>query len=172
MVTDLCRGGELFDGLVEREAYNEVDARYIMRQIFSSVNVKYLHSQHIVRRDLKAENILLREKNSNDVVISDFGLSQVVTDDEAMLTACGPQYVSPELLLGKGYNSGTDIWSAGVISYYLLGGYTPFGRGKRRDSGEQLDETMRLIAAEDELKNPPRQRPASAHHHRQHGKPG
>ncbi|KAK0544725.1 hypothetical protein OC846_005950 [Tilletia horrida] len=125
IVTDLCRGGELFDSLVERVAYNEVDARYIMRQIFSGV--KYLHSQHIVHRDLKPENILLREKGSNDVVISDFGLSKVVTDDEAMLTACGsPQYVSPELLLGKGYTSATDVWSAGVISYCLLGGYTPF----------------------------------------------
>ncbi|KAE8211334.1 hypothetical protein CF319_g3257 [Tilletia indica] len=125
IVTDLCKGGELFDSLVERVAYNEVDARYIMQQIFSGV--KYLHSQHIVHRDLKPENILLREKNSNDVVISDFGLSKVVTDDEAMLTACGsPQYVSPELLLGKGYTTATDIWSAGVISYCLLGGYTPF----------------------------------------------
>ncbi|CAD6884291.1 unnamed protein product [Tilletia controversa] len=125
IVTDLCRGGELFDSLVERVAYNEVDARYIMRQIFSGV--KYLHSQHIVHRDLKPENILLREKNSNDVVISDFGLSKVTTDDEAMLTACGsPQYVSPELLMGKGYTTATDIWSAGVISYCLLGGYTPF----------------------------------------------
>ncbi|KAL9936712.1 hypothetical protein V8E36_004780 [Tilletia maclaganii] len=125
IVTDLCRGGELFDSLVERVAYNEVDARYIMHQIFSGV--KYLHSQHIVHRDLKPENILLRDKTSNQVVISDFGLSKVVTDDEAMLTACGsPQYVSPELLLGKGYTSATDIWSAGVISYCLLGGYTPF----------------------------------------------
>ncbi|KAK0529122.1 GTP cyclohydrolase II [Tilletia horrida] len=43
---------------------------------------------------------------------------------------------------------------------------------QRCDCGEQLDEAIRLIAAEDEIMNPPRQPRASAHHHRQHGKRG
>lgn len=65
IVTDLCRGGELFDRLVEKVHFNELDARYIMRQIFQGV--EYLHEKDIIHRDLKPENILLRDKDSEEV---------------------------------------------------------------------------------------------------------
>ncbi|SNX87916.1 related to calmodulin-dependent protein kinase [Melanopsichium pennsylvanicum] len=126
IVTDLCRGGELFDRLVERVHYNELDARHIMKQVLEGV--AYLHEHDIIHRDLKPENILLRDKSDpSDIVISDFGLSRFIPDEGLLVTACGsPQYVSPEVLLGKGYNAAVDIWSSGVIAYALLGGYTPF----------------------------------------------
>ncbi|SJX66443.1 related to calmodulin-dependent protein kinase [Sporisorium reilianum f. sp. reilianum] len=126
IVTDLCRGGELFDRLVEKVHYNELDARHIMKQILQGV--AYLHEHDIIHRDLKPENILLRDKSDpSDIVISDFGLSRFIPDEGLLMTACGsPQYVSPEVLLGKGYNAAVDIWSSGVIAYALLGGYTPF----------------------------------------------
>ncbi|PWN34652.1 Pkinase-domain-containing protein [Meira miltonrushii] len=127
IVTDLCRGGELFDRLVEKVHYNELDARHITRQMFEGID--YLHDHEIIHRDLKPENILLREKSEpSQIVISDFGLSRFIPEDGHMLmTACGsPQYVAPEVLLGKGYDAAVDIWSGGVIAYCLLAGYTPF----------------------------------------------
>ncbi|KAJ1021937.1 hypothetical protein NDA16_003699 [Ustilago loliicola] len=126
IVTDLCRGGELFDRLVEKVHYNELDARHIMKQILQGV--AYLHEHDIIHRDLKPENILLRDTTDpSGVVISDFGLSRFIPDEGLLMTACGsPQYVSPEVLLGKGYDAAVDIWSSGVIAYALLGGYTPF----------------------------------------------
>ncbi|MCO5577657.1 hypothetical protein L7F22_031488 [Adiantum nelumboides] len=126
IVTDLCRGGELFDRLVEKVHYNEIDARHITRQIFQGI--AYLHEQDVIHRDLKPENILLRNKGEpSEIVISDFGLSRFIPDDGLLMTACGsPQYVAPEVLLGKGYGPAVDIWSGGVIAYCLLAGYTPF----------------------------------------------
>lgn len=126
IVTDLCRGGELFDRLVEKVHYNELDARHIMKQIFDGV--EYLHTQDIIHRDLKPENILLRDKSDpSDIAISDFGLSRFIPEEGLLMTACGsPQYVSPEVLLGKGYGPAVDVWSSGVIAYCLLAGYTPF----------------------------------------------
>ncbi|GAK67628.1 putative lipase/esterase from carbohydrate esterase family CE10 [Moesziomyces antarcticus] len=126
IVTDLCSGGELFDRLVSKVHYNELDARHIMKQLLAGV--AYLHDHDIIHRDLKPENILLRDKSDpSDVVISDFGLSRFIPDEGLLMTACGsPQYVSPEVLLGKGYDAAVDIWSCGVIAYALLGGYTPF----------------------------------------------
>ncbi len=126
IVTDLCRGGELFDRLVEKVHYNELDARHLMRQILSGV--AYLHDSGIIHRDLKPENILLRNADEpSEIVISDFGLSRFMPSDTLLMTACGsPQYVSPEVLLGKGYNAAVDVWSCGVIAYCLLAGYTPF----------------------------------------------
>jgi serine/threonine protein kinase/acetyl esterase/lipase len=127
IVTDLCRGGELFDRLVEKVHYNELDARHITRQIFEGI--AYLHEHDIIHRDLKPENILLRDKEEpSHIVISDFGLSKFIPDDgHLLMTACGsPQYVAPEVLLGNGYGPTVDIWSGGVIAYCLLAGYTPF----------------------------------------------
>lgn len=127
IVTDLCRGGELFDRLVEKVHYNELDARHITRQIFEGI--AYLHEHDIIHRDLKPENILLRDKaEPSHVVISDFGLSKFIPEDgHLLMTACGsPQYVAPEVLLGKGYGPTVDVWSGGVIAYCLLAGYTPF----------------------------------------------
>ncbi|PWN28014.1 Pkinase-domain-containing protein [Jaminaea rosea] len=126
IVTDLCRGGELFDRLVEKVHYNELDARHIVKQIFEGVD--YLHKHDVIHRDLKPENILLRDKGDpSDIAISDFGLSRFIPEEGLLMTACGsPQYVSPEVLLGKGYGSAVDIWSSGVIAYCLLAGYTPF----------------------------------------------
>ena len=134
MVTDLCRGGELFDSIVRRVSYNEHDACLITREVLQGV--VYLHRNNIVHRDLKPENILLMAKDDINhvrlwthaqIVISDFGLAKIMPEEGLLLTACGsPQYVAPEVLLGAGYDSLVDVWSTGVIVYALLCGYTPF----------------------------------------------
>lgn len=43
------------------------------------------------------------------------------------MTFCGtPDYLSPEMVLGKPYDFRTDSWSLGVLTYELLFGTTPF----------------------------------------------
>lgn len=60
-------------------------------------------------------------------MVSDFGLSKIFSDEEAMKTACGtPGYVAPEVLRRHGYGKEVDLWSMGVIAYILLCGYPPF----------------------------------------------
>lgn len=127
IVTELCGGGELFESLVKRTSFFELDAKYIMRNIMEGV--AYLHKHRITHRDLKPENILLKNENdiTKGIMISDFGLAKIMPEDGLLLTACGsPQYVAPEVLLGMGYDTMVDIWSCGVIAFALLCGYTPF----------------------------------------------
>ena len=64
-VMELIKGGELLDVLVERGLYSEADASRAMKQVLLAV--RYLHSQGIVHRDLKLQNILLvsKEKDSD-----------------------------------------------------------------------------------------------------------
>ena len=67
--------------------------------------VEYLHENGVCHRDLKPENLLL-EKNSNNLKIIDFGLSNLYKPPFGILkTACGsPCYAAPEMIAGKVYN--------------------------------------------------------------------
>eukprot|EP00835_Amoeboradix_gromovi_P002250 NODE_123_length_18841_cov_0.279693.p7 type:complete len:235 gc:universal NODE_123_length_18841_cov_0.279693:14429-15133(+) len=92
LVMPIARGGELFQEIVGRGSFTESDARLVMNQIINGVF--YLHSQNIVHRDIKPENLLLTEKLPiGNVMITDFGLSKVLANDDFMLkTACGTYF--------------------------------------------------------------------------------
>ena len=55
-------GGELFDRIVERGSYTELDATVLLQQILDAMS--YLHDRNIVHRDLKPENLLLQSSVS------------------------------------------------------------------------------------------------------------
>ena len=100
--------------------------RNIIIQIIKGV--KYLHTHGIMHRDLKPENILLTEQNNELIVkIADFGLSTVLSEFETTNEGYGTiGYVAPEVLTRAPYNHKIDIWSMGVIIYYIISGELPF----------------------------------------------
>ncbi len=58
--------------------------------------------------------------------LADFGISKIMADD-VLTTNCGtPVYMAPEIWAGENYNSKVDVWSLGVVMYYLLSGSHPF----------------------------------------------
>lgn len=57
LVTDIYKGGELFDEIMKRTKFQEADAASLINQLLSCIN--YCHKQNLVHRDLKPENILL-----------------------------------------------------------------------------------------------------------------
>ena len=102
---------------------------YYFRQIVSAIN--YLHNVHkISHRDLKPENILI--DNNHDIKLIDFGLSKIFKNKENKIiklkTHCGsPFYASPEMIKGeKYYGNISDIWSLGVILYFMIFDELPF----------------------------------------------
>ena len=128
IIMEDCKGGEIFDRIIEhinsKKMYSEKDAAIIFKQVMSAI--QYCHNQKICHRDLKPENILYLNEGSeidNPIKIIDFGLSQ---DADKLKSKVGTAYyVSPEILRGK-YSLLCDIWSAGVILYILLSGEPPF----------------------------------------------
>lgn len=125
IVTDICKGGELFDEIVARGKFSERDASLLMKQVLSCIN--YCHQNHIVHRDLKPENILLEQnKEFDQIKIIDFGTSLIVEDNKKLDEKLGtPYYIAPEVL-AKNYGSKCDIWSCGVITFIVLSGIPPF----------------------------------------------
>ena len=100
---------------------------YYFRQIVSAID--YMDTMGIAHRDLKPENILITEKN--EIKLVDFGLGSIykVNNNIKLLkTRCGsPFYCAPEMVLGnKYYGNISDIWSLGVILYYMLFNELPF----------------------------------------------
>ncbi|KAG8925189.1 hypothetical protein FRC02_009866 [Tulasnella sp. 418] len=132
---DLCTGGELFDRICAKGNYYEGDAAELVRTIMKAV--KHIHDAGIVHRDLKPENLLFRTKAEDaDIMIADFGLSRVMDENTLTLLTevCGtPGYMAPEIFLKTGHHKPVDIWAMGVITYFLLCGYTPFDRNTPRE---------------------------------------
>lgn len=129
LVTDLCRGGELYELLTSGKnqgfVFREDRASKLMNDMMSAV--KYLHSIGIVHRDLKLENFLFEGSSSNSsLILIDFGLSKHYDPIERMRQRVGScYYTAPEVLSGD-YDERCDVWSLGVICYMLLSGTPPF----------------------------------------------
>ena len=128
LIMEECKGGEIFDRIIEhiqnKKMYSEKDAAVIFQQVMSCI--QYCHNQNICHRDIKPENILYLNPGSelnNRIKIIDFGLSQAA--DKLKTKVGTAYYVSPEILQGN-YTYLCDIWSAGVILYILLSGDPPF----------------------------------------------
>jgi len=138
LVLEFASGGELFDAIVNKGSYSEVDAAKIIRQILEAI--LYVHNHGIAHRDLKPENLLLvKDDTGNEIIkIADFGLSKDF-GQEQLQTSCGtPDYVAPEVLMGEPYDVAVDVWSIGVISYVLLCGFPPFYGDSQKELFENI----------------------------------
>ena len=139
IVMEYIEGGTLGQYLKKKNFnFSERQASSIMSQIASGV--KYLHKYGIVHRDLKPDNIMITQQNDFGVIkIMDFGLSKIVSTQETMVDGYGTlSYVAPEVLLRTPYNKEVDIWSMGVILYYMLCGHLPFKGNKEVIIAEKI----------------------------------
>ncbi|KAI4457144.1 ovarian-specific serine/threonine-protein kinase lok-related [Holotrichia oblita] len=128
LAMEYMEGGVLTDAITERRI-PENEVKYFFYQILLAVS--YLHDNGIIHRDIKADNILLKEKdNPNTIVkISDFGLAKILEQESVANTRCGtPNYIAPEILDKNKifYDRKVDIWSMGVLLYLMLSQELPF----------------------------------------------
>ena len=139
IVTEYIEGGTLGQYFKKKNFnFSENQASTILSQIASGV--KYLHKYGIVHRDLKPDNIMITQQNDYGIIkIMDFGLSKIVSTQEKMVDGYGTlSYVAPEVLLRTPYNKEVDIWSMGVILYYMLCGHLPFKGNKEVIIAEKI----------------------------------
>ena len=104
-----------------------------------AVALTYAHSLGVVHRDIKPANIVIPKNGS--AKITDFGIARL---EQSNLTVDGqfigtPNFMSPEQVTGKPVDGRSDIFSLGVVLFYLLTGERPF-------SGNTMHEvTLRVV---------------------------
>ncbi|KAG0351173.1 hypothetical protein BGZ54_003386, partial [Gamsiella multidivaricata] len=117
-------GMDLFDYIELTPYMTEDEIRAIFRQICDAVY--HLHSNKIVHRDIKDENVILDQKGRIQLI--DFGSSAYLKEGRKFDTFCGTlDYAAPEVLTGKKYEGRKqDIWALGILLYTLIYKENPF----------------------------------------------
>ncbi|CAG9315316.1 unnamed protein product [Blepharisma stoltei] len=124
MVFDYAADGNLREKIENNGPMSEDQAASFLENLLFAIN--YMHSQNIIHRDIKLENILFMSKEDpNDFKICDFGLACEL--EELSGSRCGtPGYIAPEILRKEKYDFKADIYSVGILLYHLLTGKSPF----------------------------------------------
>jgi serine/threonine protein kinase len=147
LIMEVCEGGELFKHTTGGGMYScpmpEESACALFVEMVSIVN--HVHELGVCHRDIKLANFLVSNKG---LVLCDFGLATFYVPDIPLTSKLGsPFYMAPEVLLHC-YGCEADIWSLGVILYYLLTGTHPF-------VGDTVDEIfLKIKFAQVEFKSP------------------
>lgn len=148
IVMEYAPGGEVLQHLMDKTFYPEDEGRLIVKRLASAV--AYLHQQDIVHRDIKLENLLIEDEDDLVIKLSDFGLSITLgRDDNFMSQTCGtPMYMAPEVIDEKGYSKQCDVWSIGVIMYFVLCGHPPFYAASEQDLYAMIREAKPTFSEE------------------------
>lgn len=136
LVLELVGGGDLYTVLTNREPprLQEREAAFVLSQL--AEGLAFLHSQGIIHRDCKLENVLVAaERRERPLVfytvkITDFGLSKTVGAgfSEARSTVGTRPYTAPEVLREDLHDFSSDVWCLGVLLFVLLAGHFPFSK--------------------------------------------
>ncbi|KAJ3387354.1 hypothetical protein HDU92_001988 [Lobulomyces angularis] len=122
MLQEYGIGGEVFSYLRKNERFDDYTTKFYIAEVILAI--EYLHSQDIIYRDLKPENLLL--DSIGHIKIVDFGFARKI-ENNICYTFCGTnEYLAPEIVRGKGYGKSVDWWALGILTYEFLVGFTPF----------------------------------------------
>nr|VDD59972.1 unnamed protein product [Brassica oleracea] len=150
LVMEYVKGGDVFS-LLKIISLDETVARVYIAEVVLAL--EYLHSEGVVHRDLKPDNILIA--HDGHVKLTDFGLSEVgLIDSTSDLSGSKlptlehkserrdrlgtPDYMAQEILLGTGHGATADWWSVGVILFEFIVGFPPFNA----DSPQQVFDNI------------------------------
>ncbi|EER00967.1 serine/threonine protein kinase, putative [Perkinsus marinus ATCC 50983] len=151
-VLEFCAGGELFYHMMQRGHFDESTAKFYFCEVL--LGLEYLHSQNVLYRDLKPENVLL--DLDGHVRLTDFGLSkESKADPTSQLTSFvgTAGYLSPEMIKREGHGKPLDFYCLGCLLYVMLTGSLPHFQGNwdemfaRRVTGESLSYPPWVSAA-------------------------
>lgn len=125
LILEYAQGGELFERMRAERMFPEETAAFYMAELVLALC--HLHNNvGVIYRDLKPENCLL--DSEGHLLLTDFGLSKVAVDGDYRCNSIigTVEYMAPEVVLGRDYDTAVDWWSLGVLGFDLLTGSSPF----------------------------------------------
>ena len=164
LAMEFCNGGGLDEALEKYQEkygkpFSEEIVQYLMRQIIDAF--KYIHSQRVIHRDIKLENILINFETEKDkeelnmmkatVKIVDFGFACFISKTGSLYSTVGsPINMDPVILKKKNddskkarqlaYDQKADIWSLGTICYEMLIGKSAFDANDMDELVEKIED--------------------------------
>ena len=129
--------GEGLDAKLKREGKVAIEeVARIVSELARALEVA--HAEGVVHRDLKPANVFLCRDGDGETTVKllDFGVAKATLDNVSFATTRAgaligtPSYMAPEQIsVGIPVDARTDLWALAVITYRLLTGEMPFGRG-------------------------------------------
>lgn len=126
LAMDYIPGQNLFYYLNQKKP-KLVQVLEIVRKLACALD--YAHEQKILHRDLKLNNVIMRD--NEEPILIDFGLAKIIGSEDTDLTRTGeilgsPAYMAPERIFGKGLDSRSDVCSLGIMLYEMLTFKNPY----------------------------------------------
>uniref|UniRef100_UPI0023ED6D75 serine/threonine-protein kinase PAK 2-like n=1 Tax=Agelaius phoeniceus TaxID=39638 RepID=UPI0023ED6D75 len=123
LVMEYMDGGALSD-VISKTYLSEVEMAAISRECLQGLD--FLHSNHVIHRDVKSDNILLRTDGS--VKLADFGLSTQLTPEKNRKSVIAGTiwWMAPEMVKDQPYGPKVDVWSFGIVGIEMVDQEPPY----------------------------------------------
>ncbi|EDV24761.1 uncharacterized protein TRIADDRAFT_25143 [Trichoplax adhaerens] len=120
IIMGFCEGGDVYNYLKNRNGLPIDESQVMVWFMQIALALQFMHSNNILHRDLKTQNIFLTK---HDIIkVGDLGIARVLEGswDLATTRVGTPYYMSPELFSNQPYNHKSDVWALGCCVYEML----------------------------------------------------